>query len=181
MKSEKMGILKVSAIELAPLINMNLSEECGTLQGITNHGQSQTIFCPECQQFSVEIAYKKALLGQVDKGQVNFFLIPFDRCGYKYSYERNDDGSLSVEAFLLNTKATKETDQIKKVGRLKWDSISGEIAWISVNDNHQRKGIASEMYHIAVALSKLPTGIILPRHSSVKTEEGDAWVNSLRE
>lgn len=71
----------------------------------------------------------------------------------------------------------------EKVGYLEWarkpdgEHAAGEILDISVNESHQRKGIATAMYDAARQTGLRPR----PQHSPDRTEDGDAWVSSLGE
>lgn len=49
----------------------------------------------------------------------------------------------------------------------------GEIEWISVAHDHQRQGIATLMWKFLVEHGQQP------RHSSVRTYEGNAWASTI--
>jgi hypothetical protein len=110
---------------------------------------------------------------------INSFINPSDRGGYRYRYERNDDGYPYIVAILLDTETDDATDEIKQVGYLKWDHRDGEIESVDVEEDYWRQGIASEMYHIAMGLSTSPAGIIAPKHSKIRTSDGDEWADSV--
>jgi GNAT superfamily N-acetyltransferase len=60
-----------------------------------------------------------------------------------------------------------------KVGHLLWHP-NGEIQDVQVDEPHRRKGVATGMLEHAKTLKVKP-----PKHSELRTEEGDAWVQSL--
>ena len=62
------------------------------------------------------------------------------------------------------------------IGNLMWDHEG--VGDVYVNPEYRRRGIATEMWNVAnrEATSR---GIIKPKHSGLRTDEGDAWARSV--
>ena len=56
---------------------------------------------------------------------------------------------------------------------LSWHHKTGEILDINVDPDIRREGVATAMYKHAQGL-----GVVKPRHSSDRTDAGDAWAKS---
>jgi ribosomal protein S18 acetylase RimI-like enzyme len=64
-----------------------------------------------------------------------------------------------------------------RVGQFHWNSDSGVIENVEVSPSHRRMGVATSMYDFAKSLGTEKA----PKHSVSRTNEGDAWANSLGE
>lgn len=64
----------------------------------------------------------------------------------------------------------------RQYGSMIWGADTGEIKGISVEKEHQRKGIATAMLHTARELAK-QHGLPTPVHSDTQTDEGAAWAD----
>jgi hypothetical protein len=105
---------------------------------------------------------------------------------YKMTFEYQPSNELSLH-FIHAYDQNK-----KQVGQLRWDSYTGTVNSISVEPEHQRKGIATAMWDWATKLSKTPAkdfpenikhgwGIQNPRHDNfIVTPQGKSWVESLQ-
>lgn len=62
----------------------------------------------------------------------------------------------------------------RRVGKMEWDIGTGDIQNVEVHPKHQRKGLATAMWHYAQDISGNNVG-----HSPVRTDEGDAWAHSV--
>jgi GNAT superfamily N-acetyltransferase len=105
---------------------------------------------------------------------------------YKMTFEYQPSNELSLH-FIHAYDQNK-----KQVGQLRWDSYTGTVNSISVEPEHQRKGIATAMWNWATQLSKTPAkdfpenikhgwGIEKPRHDRfIVTPQGKSWVESLQ-
>jgi GNAT superfamily N-acetyltransferase len=62
----------------------------------------------------------------------------------------------------------------RSVGKLEWDSGTGDIQGVEVDPEHRRKGIATAMWNRAQEVSKGNVG-----HSPARSDEGDAWARSV--
>jgi len=60
---------------------------------------------------------------------------------------------------------------------MSWNSKG--ITGIEVPPDHQRKGIASAMWAEGHRLAETERGIPAPKHSSDRTDAGDAWARSV--
>lgn len=87
--------------------------------------------------------------------------------GYHVKLERGYDNSSGYQDHSIT--ATHATDGV--VGRLTWDAGKGHIKDIRVNEEHQRRGVATQMYQHA----KKHTYI---EHSNDRTVEGTKWAES---
>jgi len=67
----------------------------------------------------------------------------------------------------------------EKVGSLNWEHRTGKISGVYVDPEHRRKKIATGMYNEAQRLSKTSKGIPAPKLTSDRTDDGEAWVQSL--
>jgi ribosomal protein S18 acetylase RimI-like enzyme len=65
-----------------------------------------------------------------------------------------------------------------QVGRLVWDANDGEISHLHVGEKMRRRGIATSMWDTAHEEAET-RGIIPPKHSSSRTEAGDAWARAV--
>jgi GNAT superfamily N-acetyltransferase len=64
------------------------------------------------------------------------------------------------------------------VGALKWDLCDGEITDVWVRPSWRRHKVATVMLRVAEALAE-ENGWEAPRHSTIRTLEGDAWALAL--
>lgn len=65
------------------------------------------------------------------------------------------------------------------VGQLSWKPRTGEISDVFVERPFRRQGIGREMFRQAIHLSSQFEGVLAPKHSEHRTEEGDAWANAV--
>lgn len=63
----------------------------------------------------------------------------------------------------------------EKVGYMHWLGTTGRVLQIDVDDDHQRRGLATAMWNHANALK----GVRKPQHSNDRTNAGDAWARSV--
>lgn len=64
------------------------------------------------------------------------------------------------------------------MGQLSWHPESGEILSLEVKKEHRRKGVATSLYNFAHQTAS-KQGLVAPKHSAERTEEGDAWAKSV--
>lgn len=67
------------------------------------------------------------------------------------------------------------------IGQLMWHHKTGEIGNINVSPEVRRQGVATAMLGHARQLASETRGVRSPRHSSDRTESGEAWARSLGE
>ena len=65
------------------------------------------------------------------------------------------------------------------VGVISWDHHTGEVGHVAVLPEFRRQGVASGMWAAARAYSDLSPSITEPKHSPIRSHEGDAWVKSV--
>lgn len=65
----------------------------------------------------------------------------------------------------------------KPAGYLDWHRKNGQIDYIEVNPEHQRQGLATQLYNRAIQISQ-EQGLKPPKHSPDRTNAGDAWAKS---
>lgn len=74
-------------------------------------------------------------------------------------------------------KPTKE-----KVGTMLWNDNDGRIFQIHVNDEHQRKGVATGMLkHGSRVAEASRNRVHYPTRADIETEEGSAWSDAMEE
>ena len=66
-------------------------------------------------------------------------------------------------------------------GVFQWHHKTGEILNVTVDSDHQRQGIATQMYRHAHEISANEQGVVPPKHSDDRTDQGDSWAKSLGE
>lgn len=66
------------------------------------------------------------------------------------------------------------------VGRMYWSQTSGNIDLIGVDKEFRRQGLATEMLHRGRQFAA-ERGLVGPQHDPERTEEGQAWAQSLGE
>jgi len=59
----------------------------------------------------------------------------------------------------------------KDIGHMRWNPK--EILGVDISPEHRRKGVATEMWNMGQGLRPKP------KHSSDRTDEGDAWARSV--
>jgi len=64
-------------------------------------------------------------------------------------------------------------------GEMAWHYRSGEIGALDVDPAHRRQGIATAMWHEGRRIAAATPGVKPPRHSSDRTDLGEAWARSL--
>lgn len=73
-----------------------------------------------------------------------------------------------------------ETD--RPAGLLRWSKTSrGEITMVSVGEGYQRQGLATELLSRGRAFAESTRGVPRPKHSTDRTNAGEAWARSLGE
>ena len=71
-------------------------------------------------------------------------------------------------------------DKDYPVGFLVWKKDTGENIRIEVEEEHQRKGVATVMWNFAKNVAASSDGKIRrPQHSRVKTKAGKAWAKKV--
>jgi hypothetical protein len=92
--------------------------------------------------------------------------------GTQFSYSKEDYGESSpMHQIVANT------EEGIPVGTLKWDKR--RIRELDVSPDFRREGIATAMWQEGHRLASENTRIPKPRHSSDRTEAGDAWAKSV--
>lgn len=64
------------------------------------------------------------------------------------------------------------------MGFMQWSDKTGEVTHIAVLGDKRRQGVATALWNRAQELAA-EKGITAPRHSSKRTEAGDAWAKSV--
>ena len=70
------------------------------------------------------------------------------------------------------------SDGKRSIGTFKWHPKHGAIMNVTVHHEHQGKGIATAMYHLAQRLSS-QYGVPAPEHNTDRTDAGDAWAKKV--
>lgn len=70
----------------------------------------------------------------------------------------------------------------QRVGGMQWNDNDGRLYSVWVHDDHQRKGIATEMVKHGTKLSDASgMKIHYPTRSDIETEEGAEWAEKMQE
>ena len=86
--------------------------------------------------------------------------------------QNNEEGYNAVEAHDPESK--------KMVGNMMIMPDSGLISSVLVENTHQRRGIASEMFRLAnIAHQAMPGQYASPKHSNYRSPQGDAWAKTV--
>ena len=64
---------------------------------------------------------------------------------------------------------------IKPIASMGWHHKTGEIRGVFTQEEHQRQGIASALFHEGSSIPGTPT----PKHSPNRTRAGDAWARAV--
>jgi hypothetical protein len=89
---------------------------------------------------------------------------------YELRYHSEDMGERKPRHFV---EAYHEGE---KVGSLNWYGTTGTVGKIDVEDEHQRRGVATAMWDHAQSLK----GVRKPKHSNDRTTQGDAWMKAVK-
>lgn len=98
-----------------------------------------------------------------------------------YAYKRLVNGNHCIS---LSVDKTREWTMLGEhsqlgVGSLIWHHSTGEIIGIGVEKEYQRKGIASELYRLALGLSASSAKLARPIHATARTPAGQAWAEAV--
>ena len=89
----------------------------------------------------------------------------------RFELSNNHPTSHILEAFSGNTD--------NFLGAMRWDRNSGHMYDISVDKPYRRQGIATAMWNHAQQLAASNQDISTPKHSPVRTADGQAWSESV--
>lgn len=64
-------------------------------------------------------------------------------------------------------------------GELKWHPKTGEIKNLFVEANVRRQGIGTGLWNEAQRIATSERGIVPPKHSADRTDDGDAWAKKI--
>ena len=67
------------------------------------------------------------------------------------------------------------------IGMLSWHHKTGEITGIDVSPPYRRQGVATQMLGEARRIAGGTRGVTAPKHSTDRTDAGEAWARSLGE
>ena len=62
---------------------------------------------------------------------------------------------------------------------MSWHHQTGEIRGVYTDPEHQRQGVASSLYQHGQEIASTTRGVPKPRHSTFRTNSGDAWARSV--
>lgn len=65
------------------------------------------------------------------------------------------------------------------VGTLHWGKTTGHVRSIDVEPEHRRQGVATQLWSQAHELASQTRGVRPPRHSTERTNDGDAWARTV--
>lgn len=102
---------------------------------------------------------------------------------HKFQFQKantnlTDGGRRSRWSDHLHRIDAHNRDTGRSQGHLCWHPKTGELCDIFVEIRMRRKGIATTMWEAANKIAK-KDGIVAPKHSSARTENGDVWAKSI--
>jgi hypothetical protein len=97
--------------------------------------------------------------------------------GPQFDFVRGNPKSMDTTEHTHKVEARNEYGDW--VGELKWHPKTGEIKNLFVEANERRQGIARGMWDEANRISQSERGVVTPKHSSDRTDEGDAWAKAV--
>jgi GNAT superfamily N-acetyltransferase len=109
----------------------------------------------------------------------------FPRCIYTYSRLNNGNHCIVLNDPSSEGNASSSAyyeysiPALGQVASLIWHRTTGEILGIGVEKAYQRKGLATELYGLALTLADSPAHLVAPVMSPTRTREGDDWAHSL--
>lgn len=92
----------------------------------------------------------------------------------QFQYWRTPRGSTGGPTIEENAHIVEASREGNPVGKLIWSAKTKEIRNIEVDSDHRRQGVATAMWNYANDLD-----VPKPKHSSDRTEAGDAWARSV--
>ena len=66
-----------------------------------------------------------------------------------------------------------------QVGLIRWMHTNGNVQSIEVHPDHRRQGLGTELWDRANQVAKDTRGVVAPKHSKERTNEGEAWARSV--
>lgn len=96
--------------------------------------------------------------------------------GLQYQFN-NGDTSARLNAFPPGA----DQATAKPLATMAWRKRSGEIHMIAVDESARRQGVATTLLERARQIASETRGVPRPRHSSDRTDAGEAWARSLGE
>ena len=92
----------------------------------------------------------------------------------QFQYWRTPKGPTEGPVVEDNAHIVEASKDGNPIGKLVWSAKTREIRNIEVSDQYRRQGVATGMWNYAQSLDSPK-----PRHSSDRTDAGDAWARSV--
>ena len=67
----------------------------------------------------------------------------------------------------------------RPISSMSWHHQTGEIKGVYTDPEHRRQGVASALYQHGQEIAGATRGVPKPRHSTFRTNSGDAWARSV--
>jgi TP901 family phage tail tape measure protein len=97
--------------------------------------------------------------------------------GLNFSYSKKEFKPEDYRDDLHTIEA--QTKKGLPVGKLEWNAGTGEIEWVHVEKQFQRKGIATDMWHLANIEALKDKKILHPLHSPEISNFGRSWRDAI--
>jgi GNAT superfamily N-acetyltransferase len=111
----------------------------------------------------LDLKQRQAIMGESSKRSIP---IDWDTLNYEFSETVNNEYKLTF----FNKNGA--------VGYIEWDMDDGEVSKIYVGDIYRRQGVGTYIWDVAQEYAK-DNRLIQPEHSSKRTQEGDAFAQSI--
>jgi GNAT superfamily N-acetyltransferase len=79
----------------------------------------------------------------------------------------------------MNYEGSSSDPGIRPMGSIGWHHRTGEIKGVYTAHEHQRQGVATALHAKAQEIAGETRGVPPPKHSSFRTNSGDAWARSV--
>jgi 8-oxo-dGTP pyrophosphatase MutT (NUDIX family)/GNAT superfamily N-acetyltransferase len=129
--------------------------------------------CEECPYYHEASQHEGALRFEADQPYAGGHTFEF-----KKANPREMGGSSLHELTSYAEGATFPSGKRLDSGSIRWSHKSGEIAGVDVRDEYRRQGLGTELLNRARDIAANTRGVVAPKHSVDRTDEGDAWARS---
>jgi len=104
----------------------------------------------------------------------------FDDHGYEHLARFSNGVSLWYRGHYSETDRHIAAVNGGLIGHFLWDRVSGRVSAVHVHPSFRRRGLATQMLNMAVALSA-SDGVPPPARSDNMSSDGAAWADSVTE
>jgi GNAT superfamily N-acetyltransferase len=99
--------------------------------------------------------------------------------GYQFDFTQAKPNSMSANDMERHHTVEARSEIGTPVGSLTWHHKTGEIKSVVVDEDHRRRGVATELMSQARTAAKTTRGVPTPKHSADRTAAGSAWAKTV--